>query len=156
MATVFCDRKGVLMVEFMQQGTTVKSQVYFETPPQKILRRAGHSEQKAWNVDIGAMLLHDNSRPHTASCVLALLEHFNWELFDHPPYSPDLAPSDYHLFTCLKDRLVSQRFNNNDELMEGVKTWQSSQAADFSDIGIQKLIPRYDKWLNSSCDYIEK
>jgi hypothetical protein len=53
---------------------------------------------------------------------------FNWELFDHPPYSPDLAPSDYHLFirTYLKNWLGSQRFNNNQELMEGVKTWLSS------------------------------
>jgi transposase len=44
-------------------------------------------------------LLRDKARPHTAACTRALLEHFNWELFDHPPYSPDLAPSDYHLFT---------------------------------------------------------
>jgi hypothetical protein len=40
--------------------------------------------------------------------------------------------------------------------MEGVKTWLSSQAADFSDIGIQKLIPQYEKCFNSSGDYIEK
>jgi acyl-CoA thioesterase len=31
MATVFWDRKGVLMVEFMQEGTTVMSEVYCET-----------------------------------------------------------------------------------------------------------------------------
>jgi histone-lysine N-methyltransferase SETMAR len=43
----------------------------------------------------GAVLFHDNARPHTAVCTPALLEHFNWELFDHPHYSPDLAPSDY-------------------------------------------------------------
>jgi histone-lysine N-methyltransferase SETMAR len=43
----------------------------------------------------------------------ALLQHFNWELFDHPPYSPDLALSDYHLFTYLMSWLGSQGFNNN-------------------------------------------
>jgi hypothetical protein len=48
----------------------------------------------------------------------------------------------------------SQRFKNN-ELMEGVKTWLSSQAADFFDTGTQKLIPRY-KRLNSGGDYVEK
>jgi histone-lysine N-methyltransferase SETMAR len=67
--------------------------------------------------------------------------HFNRELFDHPPYSPDLAPSDYRLLACLKNWLRSQRFNNNEELIEGVKMWLSSQAADFSDTGIQKFIP---------------
>jgi hypothetical protein len=87
----------------------------------------------------------------TVARTRALLEHFNWELFDHPPYSPDLAPSDYHLFTYLNNWLGSQRFNNTEELMEGVKTWLSSQAADFFDTGIQKLIPRY-KCLNSDVD----
>jgi hypothetical protein len=77
-------------------------------------------------------------------------------LFDHPPYSPDLAPSDCHLFTYLKNWLRSQHFNNNEELMEGVKMWLSSQAADFLDTGIQKLIPGYNKCLNSGGDYIEK
>jgi histone-lysine N-methyltransferase SETMAR len=49
----------------------------------------------------GVMLFHDSACPHTAAHTQALLEHFNWELFDHPPYSPDLAVSDYHLFTYL-------------------------------------------------------
>jgi hypothetical protein len=40
--------------------------------------------------------------------------------------------------------------------MVGVKTWLSSQAAGLFDTGIQKLIPQYDKCLNSGDDYIEK
>jgi hypothetical protein len=67
------------------------------------------------------MLLHDSARPHTAARTRALLEHFNWELFDHPPYGPDLASSDYHMFIYLKNWLGSQPFNNNEELMEGAK-----------------------------------
>jgi histone-lysine N-methyltransferase SETMAR len=73
----------------------------------------------------GIVPLHDNERPHTRAAARnrALVEHLNWELFDHATYSPDLAPSDHHLFTYLKNRLRSHRFNNNEELMEGVKTW---------------------------------
>jgi hypothetical protein len=66
------------------------------------------------------MILHDNVCPHTVAVTQALLEHFNWELFDHLRYRPDLAPSNYHLFTCLKNWLGSQHFNNNEELMESV------------------------------------
>jgi hypothetical protein len=40
-------------------------------------------------------------------------------------------------------------------LMEGLKLWLSSRAADFFDTGIQKLIPGYVKCLNSGGDYIE-
>jgi hypothetical protein len=84
------------------------------------------------------------------------MAHFNWELFDHAPYSPDLRPSNYHLFTYLKNWLRSQRFGNTEELMEGVKTWLGSQTAEFFATDIQRLIPRYDKCLNSSGDYDEK
>jgi hypothetical protein len=86
------------------------------------------------------VLFHDNACPHTT---------------DHPPYSPHLAPGDYHLFTYWKNWLWSQRFNNNEELMEGVNTSLSSQAADFLDICIQELISQY-KCLNSGGDYVEK
>jgi histone-lysine N-methyltransferase SETMAR len=94
----------------------------------------------------GVVLLHDSARSHTSTAARtrALLEHFSWELFDHPHYSPDLAQSDYDLFTS--EELVAirlQRFDNNEGLMEGVKTWLSSRAADFFHTGIHKLIPRY-------------
>jgi hypothetical protein len=69
------------------------------------------------------------------------LEHFNWELFDHPPYSLDLTPSDYNLFTYLRKLFRTQLFNNSDEWTEVVKTWLSSQAANFFDTGIQNFSP---------------
>jgi len=50
----------------------------------------------------GVVLLHDDARPHTAARTNASIKLFNWEIFNHPPYSPDLAPSDYHLFTKMK------------------------------------------------------
>jgi histone-lysine N-methyltransferase SETMAR len=104
----------------------------------------------------GVALLHDNVHPHTAAHTRALLENFNWELFDHPSYSPDVALSDCHLFAYQKNWLGSQCFNNNGELMNGVKTWMCLQVADFFDTGIQKLTPRYDKCLNSNSNYAEK
>jgi histone-lysine N-methyltransferase SETMAR len=133
-----------MMVAFMQQGMILTSQVYCETL--KKLCRAILNKCRGM-LTSGVVLLHDNARPYTTACTRALLVHFNWELFDHPPYSPHLAPNDYHLFIYLKNWLASKGFNNN-ELMEGVKTWLSSQAAVF-DTGIQKLIPRY-KRLNSA------
>jgi histone-lysine N-methyltransferase SETMAR len=48
------------------------------------------------------ILLHNNVRPHTTARTNALIKPFNWEIFEHPSYSPGLAPSDYHLFTKMK------------------------------------------------------
>jgi hypothetical protein len=49
-----------------------------------------------------------------------------------------------------------QRFENDREAEMVVTQWFQSQAADFYDTGIQKLVPRYDKCLNSGGDYVEK
>jgi hypothetical protein len=47
----------------------------------------------------GIVLIHDNACPHTARQTQTLLhDEFHWDTFDHPPYSPDLAPSDFYYF----------------------------------------------------------
>jgi histone-lysine N-methyltransferase SETMAR len=91
----------------------------------------------------GVVFLHDNALPHTADRIRARLEHFNWQVTDHSPYSPDLASSDHHMFTrtYVKNWLESQSFNNNQDLIEEVKTWRSSGGR-LLDTGIYKLISR--------------
>jgi histone-lysine N-methyltransferase SETMAR len=58
---------------------------------------------------------------------------FGWERFNHPPYSPDLAPSDFHMFLHLKTFLGGRRFHDDNEVKEAVNTWFASQAASFYD-----------------------
>ena len=85
-----------------------------------------------------------------------LLDNFRWELLDHPPYIPDLAPSDFHVFPKLKEYLGGKRFENDDVLKETVTNWLNAQAAEFYDEGIQKLVPRLNKCLDILGDYVEK
>jgi histone-lysine N-methyltransferase SETMAR len=73
---------------------------------------------------------------------------FGWEQFDHPPYSPDLAPSDFHVFLHLKIFLGGQWFHD-DEVKEAINTRFASQVASLYDAEIQKLVPCYDKCLNN-------
>jgi hypothetical protein len=129
---VSCD-SGVLMVEFMQQGATITSEEYSETL--KKLCRAIQGKKRGM-LTSGVVLFHDNTRPNTAAHTRALLEHFNWELFDHPPYSLHLASSENHTFTYLKNWLRPQCFSNNEDLMEGGETSLSSQEPDIYDTGI--------------------
>ncbi|GFU47154.1 uncharacterized protein TNCV_5071501 [Trichonephila clavipes] len=75
----------------------------------------------------GVVLLHDNARQHTANRTQDLITSFGWEQLDHPPYSPDLAPSDYHLFMHLKKHLARQRHSDDDEAKATVKQWLSNQ-----------------------------
>jgi hypothetical protein len=53
--------------------------------------------------------------------------------------SPDLAPSDYHLFLHLKKFLGGKQFDDNDDLNDAVQKWLTSQAAAFYAEGIQNL-----------------
>ena len=102
------------------------------------------------------LFFHNNARPYTAKSTRELLDHFGWEVFDHPPYSPDLAPSDYHLFANVKTWLATQRFDDDAELQEGVNEWLKFQVAKFYDDGINKFVHRYDNCLNLNGDYVEK
>jgi hypothetical protein len=68
------------------------------------------------------MLLHDNARPHAAARTQAMLKKFGWEVFEHPAYSPYLAPSDIHFFPKLKEFLGGRRFKS-EEVKDAAKEW---------------------------------
>jgi histone-lysine N-methyltransferase SETMAR len=103
----------------------------------------------------GVILLHDNVQPHTTARTNALIKLFNWENFDHPPYSPDLALNDYHLFTNMKVWLATQPFHTNEELIDGDNNWLHNLVAPFFDERLQKLVSWY-KCLNFDGNYVEK
>jgi histone-lysine N-methyltransferase SETMAR len=100
----------------MAPGTTIMSEVYCET-----LNKLQRSIQNKWcqMLTKGVVFLHDNARSQTVAHTNALLviKLFIWEISDHPPYSPELAPSNYHLFTKMKVCLVTQRFHTDKELL---------------------------------------
>ena len=73
------------------------------------------------------ILLHDNARPHTvAAPVKNYLETLKWEVLPHPPYSPDIAPSDYHLFRSMMACLSSTSHHEdtkNCRWLDSLKRW---------------------------------
>ena len=102
----------------------------------------------------GIVLLHDNARPHIVRQMQALLrEQFHWDIFKHPPYSPDLAPPDFFLLPKMKEHLAGKRFANDEDLNG---CWLNIQADTWYEEGIHKLVPRYGKCLNVKWDYVKK
>ena len=81
---------------------------------------------------------------------------FHWDTFDHPPYSPDLAPSDFYFFSKMKEHLAGKRFTDDEDLQHAVMDRLNSQAAVWYEEGMTKLVSRYDKCLNVQGDYVEK
>ena len=66
----------------------------------------------------GISLHWDNARPHIARATrVAAAESFGIKLLSHPPYSPDLAPSDFFLFGYLKEKIKGEQFTGSDVLL---------------------------------------
>ncbi|GFY34108.1 putative DD34D transposase [Trichonephila clavipes] len=57
----------------------------------------------------GVVLHQDNARPHTS---VVTRQELRWEVLMHPPYSPDLAPSDYHPFLALRNFLSDKKLGS--------------------------------------------
>ena len=66
----------------------------------------------------------------------------------HTLYSPDLGPSDYHLFGPMKKMLDGQKFASNTKVQSVVRQWLGQQPASFFASGTEKLFDRWDKCLN--------
>jgi len=107
MITVFWDIDGVILVDVMARCETVNSDAYIGTL-QKLKQRYRRVRP---NRNPGDMLIqHDNARPHTSLRTQEAIAKFGWTVLPHSPYSPDLAPSDFHLFGPLKVALRGTRF----------------------------------------------
>ena len=64
------------------------------------------------------VLFHQDDAPcHKSLATMAKLNELSFKLLPHPPYSPDLAPSDYYLFTDLKKMHQGKRFYSNEEVI---------------------------------------
>jgi len=66
------------------------------------------------------VLFHYNACLHTAADTVESLNKLNFEVLEHLPYSPDFAPSDYHLFGPPKQVLSGRRFTADQQLKETV------------------------------------
>lgn len=107
-------------------------------------------EAQCWCV-----LIHDNVRLHTEQHTKHKLQEFHYEVFDHPSYSPNLAPGDFHLFLHLKTLLSVQHFHSEEKVQTTVARWLHSQVSDLYDTFLQILTPLYDKCYFSGF-YVEK
>ncbi|KAG5321150.1 MOS1T transposase, partial [Pseudoatta argentina] len=99
------------------------------------------------------ILLHDNARPHVAKPVKTYLETLKWEVLPHPPYSPDIAPSDFHLFRSMAHGLADRRFHSYEEAQKWIDSWIASKDMSFFRRGIHVLPERWEKVVESDGKY---
>ena len=137
----------------MQKGKTITGEYYaalldrFDAELNK--KRPGLARKK--------VLFHqDNAPAHKCAVAMAKLHQLGYELVDHPPYSPDLAASDFFLFPNLKNWLGGRRFVSNDEVMTETSHYFSELQQNYFSEGIKKLETRLEKCIALKGDYVEK
>ena len=74
---------------------------------------------------------HDNAIPHVPKIVKDKIDKFGWELIPHQSYSPNLAPSDYHLFRSLSNYMRGRKFKDEDNLKSYLQNFFVSKPKEF-------------------------
>lgn len=127
---IWWDQKGILYYELLQPGQTVNGDRYkdqlFELNQQLAIKRPEWASRHERPI-----MLHDNARPHVGQQVKNMLNDLNWEVLPHPPYSPDIAPSDYHLFRSMAHGLAEQKFTKHEEVRKWLDEWIASKQPNF-------------------------
>jgi histone-lysine N-methyltransferase SETMAR len=118
MLTVFVDIHEPLLLEWMPVGATINAQRYCDTLQNL---RWAIKNKRPGKLSRGVVMLHDNACPHAAHTTWDTLRRFGWGVLDHPPYSPDLSPCDYHVFGPLKKTLKGRQFNSDEAVREAVE-----------------------------------
>ena len=152
MLCIWWDMKGVVYHELLTPAETINGERYRRQLMH--LKQALVIKRPDWgNRHDKLIFQHDKARPHVAKPVKNYLENVGWEVLPHPPYSPDIAPSDYYLFDCMNNDLIGQRFTSSENIEKWVSDWITSKDEAFFRHGIRKLPERWAKVVTSDGHY---
>jgi len=152
MAIVFWDREGLILTNWVPSGQTVNANYYC-----KVLTELKDSikEKRRGKWSRGVLLLHDNARPHTAAQTQATLAQLGFETLPHPPYSPDLAPSDYWLFSEMSKQVRGKKFKELSGMAGILGSWAMNCDPGWFQQGIEMLPKRWELCVKMRGAYVE-
>jgi len=101
------------------------------------------------------LFLHNNAPAHLALATHKQMAYLGFQCLDQPPFSPDLVPSDYHLFPRLKKQLKGRQFSSDAEVVAAAETWLDGQSSEFFFSDLQKLELRAKKFTELRGEYVE-
>jgi len=154
MLCIWWDQKGVVYYELLQPGDTITGDRY-RLQLMRLSRALREERPEYKQRHDKVILLHDNARPHVAKVVKKYLETLKWDILPHPPYSPDIAPSDLWLFRRMQHDLAGHRFTYFAEIENWLQTWITSKDETFFRDGIRKLPERWEKVVTSDGRYFD-
>jgi histone-lysine N-methyltransferase SETMAR len=115
MITVFFDRNGIVLIDFLGQNKKMNGKYFIDHILKKLEKKV---KEKYGNEKV--YLHYDNSPIHKCNIVQKFISKHKLKILNHPPYSPDLAPSDFSLFGILKTKPKGKPIKNENMLKENI------------------------------------
>uniref|UniRef100_A0A0K0DS35 HTH_48 domain-containing protein n=1 Tax=Strongyloides stercoralis TaxID=6248 RepID=A0A0K0DS35_STRER len=153
MVIVWWCRAGLIDYSFLKPGETMAAERYcseIDKMHEKLQRMCPALIKRR-----RPLLLHDNARPHVSQMTLQKLNALEYETLPHPPYSPDLSPTDYHFFKHLNNFLKEKIFTKQEDAENAFRQFIDSREPDFYITGINKLVDRWQQCVDSDGFYFD-
>ena len=137
---------GIIHWEILPNGRTITTDLYCQQV-ERVAEKLKEKQDRIYYMD-------DNARPHVAKSTCEKLLKLEWITIPHPPYSPDLAPTDYHLLRSLSHHLHEKEFDDENDVKMDIGNFFGQKSQDFYKRGILSLPERWQQVVDSSGAYI--
>ncbi|CAF3468970.1 unnamed protein product [Rotaria socialis] len=148
MLSVWSGVNGIIHWELLPNGCTITAELYYQQLDRVAEKLKGKQDRIYY--------LHDNAKPHVAKSAYEKLLKLGWITIPYPPYSPDLAPADYHLFRSLYHHLREKNFDDENDVKMDIINFFGQKSQDFYESGILSLPERRRQVIDSSGAYISE
>uniref|UniRef100_A0A6M2DL09 Putative transposase n=1 Tax=Xenopsylla cheopis TaxID=163159 RepID=A0A6M2DL09_XENCH len=151
---VFWDHLGMIWYELLKPSEAYDGPRY----QQQLADLKNAMVQKRSEYQSGqhkVIFLDDDAPPHRIIATQDIVESYDWEPMTHAVFSPDLAPSDYHLFASIGNALSEQHLNSYENVKKWLDDWFVAKNSQFFCHGIHELPKRWEKCVASNGNYFE-
>uniref|UniRef100_A0A5S6QG97 Reverse transcriptase domain-containing protein n=1 Tax=Trichuris muris TaxID=70415 RepID=A0A5S6QG97_TRIMR len=151
MLSVWWCSNGVIHYNFTKPGESITADAYCRELEAALKKLSEMWPSLAYRKR--PTLLHDNARPHVSLKTRQKLNELGVEVLPHPAYSPDLSPTDYHVFRALDAFLHQKVFTQQRDLENDIAGFFESRTREFYRIGINSLPERWRRCVLSNGEY---
>lgn len=149
---VWWDWQGIIYYELLPYGQTLNSNIYCQQLDR--LKEAIAQKRPSLANKKGIVFQQDNARPHTSISTRQKIQELGWEVLMHPPYSPDLAPSDYHLFLAMGNDFAGENFASRETCENRLSQFFANKDQGFYERGIMKLPSKWQQVIEQNGAYL--
>ena len=148
MLSVWWSVRGITHWKLLPNGCNITDGLYCQQLDYAAAKLQGKQDR--------VYFLYDNARSHVAKSTGEKLLKLGWITTPHPPYSPGLTPTDYHLYRFLSDYLREKKFDDKNNLKIDLGKFFGQKSRNFYERGILFLPERWRQVVDSNGTYIVK